>query len=674
METQIPVFNPRHLSHDLLEKMLVGRETLLQELEEDLIRQATSRSRQHWLIRGPRGFGKTHLAGLLYYRTLAHPVLFQKYLPIWLNETAAYQVYSAGTLLRVIADQLVKELKENNPAEAAALSETLHGITVLGDDPALFEDLDELLRGIASRTHKILLILMENLDALLDSFAKSRSNMEAKKLRSLLSHEKAYLFISTTPTHYLPKISHPKAPLYGQLKERLLPALSEEDTEKLLRQLIGLTGRANTLSLIMTGQEWNIRRRVLYRLTGGIPRAVVMSASMISGIPGLTALVKEFRMTLDGLTPYFEGRLSALAPRERVIVTAMALASENLTIKAIAQKTGLPERSLSTLVKRLEIEGILIPSEGEGGKGTIYELREGLFRIWYQFRQANRILPPLIRFLALWSSPEELESNLNALKSDQTLFSSDFEKDLIETTVLQLGEALKYVQSEKGRIEREKLWAECWEELSNLRLGEIYFSLTQKRLPSTVERMDFNKLIEAVGELDCLLLRDSRQIWPELSQILFLRNILSRKIAETGHHLEAEKLFRKVINRFRETTITEIQEELARAMLFLGFTLGEQGLNEEVISICWEIIKRFNDADKHEIQVSVASAMLYLGVTLESQGQIKEAVSLYRETIKKYKDIDRLDMQGVVAFSMTSLGDARNSCSNWKKGFLFTER
>jgi predicted AAA+ superfamily ATPase len=41
---------------------------LLEELLEDLRQQAKGQTRQHWLLRGPRGIGKTHLAGVIYHR------------------------------------------------------------------------------------------------------------------------------------------------------------------------------------------------------------------------------------------------------------------------------------------------------------------------------------------------------------------------------------------------------------------------------------------------------------------------------------------------------------------------------------------------------------------------------------------------------------------------------
>jgi hypothetical protein len=49
-----PFYNPREAGGPTLEAMLVGRWPLVEEILADLRRQATSASRQHWLLRGPR--------------------------------------------------------------------------------------------------------------------------------------------------------------------------------------------------------------------------------------------------------------------------------------------------------------------------------------------------------------------------------------------------------------------------------------------------------------------------------------------------------------------------------------------------------------------------------------------------------------------------------------------
>jgi DNA polymerase III delta prime subunit len=465
MTAQVRFYNPREASPEVLEAMLVGREVIVQEILDDLARQASSASRQHWLIRGPRGIGKTHLVAILYHRVHASPSLDQAYLPVWLPEAEAYSVYSAGILLLQIAQQLAVELQSGKDSGSADLEKKIEQIESGGDDPALFEEMAELLRQEAEKRGKILLVLMENLDALLTGFPARRSAQEAQRLRSLLSQNREILFLSTTPTRYLAELSDPRKPLYGQLKERSLLPLTEEEVGQLLQGLTRVTSLNPAEIILDQNQQGRLRRRVLHRLTGGNPRALVMAFSVLSGTPGVRGMVEEMSALLDVQTAYFEARLAKLAPRERAIVTAMALSRENLTLQEIARLTRLPFRSLSTQVERLIEQGYVGSADGEGGKGAIYELSDGLFRLWYQYRKGRKILEPVIRFLALWHPADELEKSLSELRSTSPASPSLLERDLFQMTALQIEKALAFARSRQGQQDREKLWQECAAEL-----------------------------------------------------------------------------------------------------------------------------------------------------------------------------------------------------------------
>lgn len=457
MTSQVPFYNPREASAEVLETMLVGRGDVVAELEEDLRRQIRSATRQHWLIRGPRGIGKTHLMGILYHRVRRDPHLSAAYLPVWLAETEAYEVYSVAILLLGIARQLTEELREGKDPGAAELADRLAALDYGGDDPVLFEELCELFREEAQRRGKILLILMENLDALFSGFAKQRSGQEVRRLRSLLTEEKHLLFLSTTPTRYLSQISNPKAPLYGHLKERVLQPLTEDQIGELFRSLGQATGQTERGELLAgPSEEGRLRRRVIHRLAGGNPRSVVMAFSVIAGAPGVKAVVEEMSALLDTQTAYFEARLARLAPRERAIVTAMSLAPTNLTVQEIARLTRLPARSLSTQIDRLVEEGHVAPAEGEGGRGTIYEMSDGLFRLWYQYRKGRKVLWPIVQFLALWHSEEELERALVDLREALTTESTLLESHLDKVVIRHFEEALAWARSLEGRDHRLK--------------------------------------------------------------------------------------------------------------------------------------------------------------------------------------------------------------------------
>ncbi|HVR11536.1 MAG TPA: ATP-binding protein [Thermoanaerobaculia bacterium] len=446
-------YNPREASPEVLEAMLVGRQPIVEEILADLARQAGAETRQHWLIRGPRGIGKTHLIGIIYHR-IKKDTQLERYLPVWLSESEAYSVYSAAVLLLQVAHQLVVELQRSGDPSASNLRLRMAELEHAGDDPALFEELAQLLRDEARSRGKILLVLMENLDAALTGLPGRRGTSQIQLLRSLLSEDKQLLFLSTTPTRYLAALLDPRQPLYGQLKERTLQPLTEEEVGQLLGRLAKITRQPTNAD---AEPDSHVRRRVLHRLTGGNPRAVVMAFSVLTGNPGVQAIVEEMSALLDAQTAYFEACLAQLAPRERAVVTAMALAPENLTLKEISQQSRLPLRALSTQVKRLQQQGYVAPIAGEGGKGTLYELSDGLLRLWYQFRKGTRILFPIVHFLALWHPLDKLEIACAELRSTEGE-NSLLQRELILLTVRQIDAAVEFARSEKGRRLRDELW------------------------------------------------------------------------------------------------------------------------------------------------------------------------------------------------------------------------
>ncbi|MFY0527097.1 AAA family ATPase [Archangium gephyra] len=451
MSEKVSLYNPRDTHPEQLEAMLTGREPLLKEILDSLREQVEAPTRQHWLLRGPRGIGKTHLTGIIHHRISTDPALSKVYRPLWLGEADVYEVYSPATLLMRIAERLVEAVP------GAKLAEELRTLEGTGDEDTLFEELAALLTDEAERQERILLVLMENLDALFESFAPKQRTAQTRQLRSLLLGNQRFLFISTTPTRHLKELSDPKAPLFAHLKERRLNPLQVEEVGALFSKLTQITGRKELLG---EGPDAELKQRIIHQLTGGLPRSAIMAFEVLRDKEGIQPLVEDLRVFLDAQTAYFEARLSRLAPRERSIVTTLALADQNLTLKEISEKSLLPEKSLSTHVSRLEQEGHVEAVEGTGGKGTLYGLSEGLFRIWYQYRKGRFLLEPLVRFLAYWYDPNELQSVAEAMQQRLTQQGAKG-GHTAKLTLLQIEAAVRLANSERGRLERQRLWEEC---------------------------------------------------------------------------------------------------------------------------------------------------------------------------------------------------------------------
>jgi tetratricopeptide (TPR) repeat protein len=689
MSEKVSLYNPRDTPPEQLEAMLTGREPLLKELLDSLREQAQAPSRQHWLLRGPRGIGKTHLTGIIHHRVSTDPTLSKVYLPLWLGEADVYEVYSPATLLMRIAERLVEAVPD------AKLAEALRALESPGDEDALFEELAAHLSEEAERQGRILLVLMENLDALFESFAPKQRTAQTRQLRSLLLGNARFLFISTTPTRHLKELSDPKAPLFAHLKERQLRPLNVEEIGALFTRLAQLTGRKELLG---EGPDAALKQRIIHQLTGGLPRSVVMAFEVLRDKEGIQPLVEDLRVFLDAQTAYFEARLSRLAPRARAIVTTLALADQNLTLKEISEKSLLPEKSLSTLVARLEEEGQLEAVGGSGGKGTLYGLSEGLFRIWYQFRKGRLLLAPLVHFLAYWYDPGELQDVAEAMQ--QRLTQEGLKPaHAAKLALFQIEAALRLATSERGRRERERIWEECrraveeaaWTQPPRVdstftrALDEVIFLMTSGKTEEGKAALDqalapYEPLSEAVAFAACALLTagviksaqgtglgnvDLLKLLvtrfgsnPDNNvQIMLMptRLMLAATLSRQGHAEQAliqSEAVRSVLesNWFQEKSS---QQALRKAALTAWHNhiqlLHRLGRGEEAVQACEEFRKRFQNDPSADTRSALLSVMNTQADIYIQQKKFREAEEVTQEVLRLYVDPSTKDSQTAMA-------------------------
>ncbi len=117
MSKAIHVFRPNRTSPEDLEAIFVGRENLIEDILEHLNSWTVGASRQHYLLIGPRGIGKTNLLILLENRIKKRKELARKWCPISLPEdiygvtkVSDLLVESLKILSEVTNDQKVKQV------------------------------------------------------------------------------------------------------------------------------------------------------------------------------------------------------------------------------------------------------------------------------------------------------------------------------------------------------------------------------------------------------------------------------------------------------------------------------------------------------------------------------------------------------------------------------------
>ncbi|ADO75930.1 ATP-binding protein [Stigmatella aurantiaca] len=626
MNTGPSLYNPRDTKPEQLDALLTGRTVLLDEILDNLREQAQGATRQHWLLRGQRGMGKTHLAGVIHYRVKQDASLGRTYLPLWLGEADTYEVYSSATLLKTIGDRFAEETTD------LVLRERLNAVEGVGDDEGYFHEMVELLSTEADQRERVLLVLMENLDALLGSFGPKERKEQTRQLRSVLLHNPRFLFISTTPTYYLDNpLDDPKEPLYAHLKERDLDHLTEPETKQLLLKLAQVYPREGAEDFL-DGKDGRLRLRVIHRLTGGLPRSLVMAFTAIREATGIGSLVQELRALLDAQTAYFEARLSQLPARERAIVTTLALAPTNLTMKEIATRSHLPERTLSTLVSRLEKEGHVRAVSKTGGKGSVYELSEGLFRLWYQYRKGRSVLEPLVEFLAYWYRVDELEGVVAALRQGTQANSSTHAAEL---ALLQAEEALRRASSEEGQQERERIWTECQLAVQSEQ-AEIFVEQWARRLAAQLikESLLLKETLQTGHGRESILktIRDSPLSQEEIRPILLpqllkaILDIFITKALREPKELEAlSTIFSVILNQYGgETNPTPQMAAIRLAFSMLLANINPQRALDEIDLVLASVPK---------LQSLKPLILMARGQVLHSQHRTNEAILNLDEAI-----------------------------------------
>ncbi|WP_163994490.1 AAA family ATPase [Pyxidicoccus caerfyrddinensis] len=629
MTGQVSLYNPRTTPPEQLEAMLVGRDALLKEVLDNLREQARARTHQHWLLRGPRGMGKTHLTGIIHHRVKEDAELSRAYLPLWLGEADVYEVYSPATLLERIAERLVEARPDSE------LGASLRALEGVGDEEGLFQELVRLLSEEAKRQDQTLLVLMENLDALLEGFAPKERAAQLRQLRSLLLHDPHFLFISTTPTRYLAELTDPKKPLYNQFKERNLKPLTVEEVGTVFSKLAALTGRHGMEQVLGTGQDAALRQKVIHQLTGGLPRSVVMAFGVMQDKSGIQVLVEDLRKLLDAQTAYFEARLARLAPRERAIVTAMALASENLTLKEIASRSRLPEKTLSTLISRLVQDGHVEITVGTGGKGTVYGLSEGLFRLWYQYRKGRLLLEPLVRLLAYLFKPSELQDTISSLK--QHLSVEGPERDSARLALQQTEEALRLATSEDGRRDRERLWSECLEDAKQSQAIAGY-----RRIIEQIQQSMATPLSESRGAGDIpysnLITQvvDAAMVLPEPMARDCTESLMARLWLLINEDSQAgTAALTHLLHHLDGRNAPSLSGAVPLVHLALGMSLEQLGRYEEGLRHINEALRHSKGAPPNKFNIPLELGLWQRAILLEHLERVPEAVREYKEFIRQ---------------------------------------
>jgi tetratricopeptide (TPR) repeat protein len=379
--TRISRFTPWLTPKEQLEAIFVARQPLLNDLVERAKQAAASPARNHTLLVGPRGAGKTHLLAMLYHRL--------------------HEAIAAGLTLQVA------RLPED-PYTIASYPRLLSAITAAVAEPVRgsADDLEFRLDRLAKEKGPIV-VLLENLDEVFDQIGVDGQ----RALRHYLQTSPSLLLMATTITLDR-SLTEQTSPFYAFFSTRRLRPLTIDHAQELLVKLASQRGEAK-LADRLSGEQDRGRLEMVRQLAGSEPRiwatfSDVMTAARLQQVADL--LYASF----DDLTPYYQDRLRSLTAQQRLVVAELAEADHPVHVQELAKGADLPPRSVARTVGELRELGWVVPVTTPWDRlldkrRSYYELAEPLARLAFQVKDAiARPIELIVNFLSVWFDPAEV--------------------------------------------------------------------------------------------------------------------------------------------------------------------------------------------------------------------------------------------------------------------------
>ncbi len=399
------VYNPAILSDEDFLAGFVARRELAEKLISRLREVTLDNVAQHRLIIGQRGMGKTSMLRRISLGIREDPELSKVLLPLTFREEQ-YNVHNLHVFWSNCLDALGDLFeKGGNRNLASQVDRDVVMLSRKGDD------LDgslalEVFKGWCSKVGKRPLLLIDNIDLIFDGLAK-----QDWTLRRILQEPGGIVVIGATCS-FLEATAKIEAPFYDFFQIELLEKVTYTEMISCLRSLArerGVQGRK--VLHLLDGDPARIQS--LYDLTGGNPRTLVLLYLLLE-MDTDGDVMGDLERLLDQVTVLYKARVEDLPPQSRVVLDAVALNWNPITVSGISETTGIEATSVSSQLDRLQKLGIVEKVTLSTPAPTGYQLGERFFNIWYLMRNASRRLRNRLRwlteFLRRLYSPQQLSS------------------------------------------------------------------------------------------------------------------------------------------------------------------------------------------------------------------------------------------------------------------------
>ena len=653
-------YNPRKKSSQELEKSLVGKDRwdVLNNILQELTIGDGEGPKQHWMIVGPRGIGKSHLMTLLYHKINENRKLSKLWIPILFPEN----LRMAGNLTRFLeraANEILIEFDQEKNPISREMKQKIQKISKV----PLQERADYLfsiLSWVHRKAGKHILLITENLQQLL---GKKIIPIEQKKLRAFLQTSDAVLIIGSATTIFDALHDH-SHPFYHFFHIRRLEDLSFDDMKTLI---ISLLSESERPELIKEVKDRDARLKTLYSFTGGNPRMAVFLSDIIrTEVPD--EMLELMDNILDQLTPYFEAILNDIPGYLEEIINTLAAFEPAQSPREIAMHLEAPQATIRNYLKQLKEAGYVRIAFSKG-KSNYYCLNEYLYRTWYQMRDSGHREETrwLMELLLMLYSPDFIieEKNKAGAVEDVTKTAYPYKKLIVQAAEF-LDSHPDYCQVIESCVDsiatEEKKNVKSKKEEELIKEAINYFGRNQyeKAIKICEDILNINPKSEDAYWIWGAILREQGRYEEAIEKFKQAIEIDSKSYAsygamgdcfrELGRYDEAEKKYKKAI---------EINPESEQAYRGWGYCLSKFEHYEEAIEKykkaieidpksengyglwgdCLHKLERYEEAEKKykkaiEINNEYEDAYRAWGACLREQERYDEAIAKFQKAIE----------------------------------------
>jgi TPR repeat protein len=386
------IYNPLNQSYEeLLENFVIRKKEfgkIIRELKSSNINFAA----QHFLIEGQRGTGKTSLLLRLKYE-ISHDDSLSNLVAVQFSEEQ-YSIFDLCRLWESTAEML---------EEVEGFETLSNELDSMNADKNYSQECFNILEKYLIKNGKRLVLLLDNFGDILDKL----SDIEQKRLRDIF-HTSNHIQLIASSSKALEHTYRHDKPFFEFFKIIKLEGLNKEETIILLEQL-SKTVDKNINSIIKNNSN---RIEVIRRLTGGIPRTIVLLFEIF--LDDSASVFEDLDMVLDRVTPLYKHRMDDLPTQQQAIMDTIALNWDGMTAKEIVfglKNRGFDTKKVSSQLQLLEKNDLII-SKMIDKKNKIYLIKERFFNIWYLMRYGRKKnksqVKWLVRFLQEWCDNDDI--------------------------------------------------------------------------------------------------------------------------------------------------------------------------------------------------------------------------------------------------------------------------